>query len=321
MGYSYYSPGSGTVALSDDKPAAVDISVVGEPRDMLVACSQAKRFYGIVGGECVWTYDVPGWPRAIEVFRGLAFVGVGAAIFVMDPRTGYLHRVMGIPNAPAPINGLSIVEDDGTVWVVCCFDGDGPGLVRAYHMVDLTLTEVFVNPLSTDSPRHATYVLGWLFVCDTFNHEVYGVTLGGAKRDSIAVYFPNHIQMLDPATGLITAEHENRILRWQYYPTVDVSIDVSAPVAPFNDPAKGKADIEAGEGATLDPNSPLDPKKSLCAVEASGPDTLYSPNSARLYGDDLLVADTDNHRVIVIRDGQIVTEVTGFNDPVTAVLI
>jgi len=35
----------------------------------------------------------------------------------------------------------------------------------------------------------------------------------------------------------------------------------------------------------------------------------------------LLVADTDNHRVILVRSGQVVASITGFNNPTTAVML
>ena len=34
----------------------------------------------------------------------------------------------------------------------------------------------------------------------------------------------------------------------------------------------------------------------------------------------LLVADTDNHRVILVRNGAIVASISGFNNPTTAVM-
>jgi len=322
MTYAYYSAGLGTVALSNYAPGLTEIVTDGEPRDMVVACDQARRIYGIVGGVAVWKRDYPlSWPRAMAMFQGLLFNGTGTSIEVINARTGYLHRVMTVPNAPSAVYGISVTEHAGQTWVILCFGGEGAGTVRGYTMQHLQLTEAFINPQVAKNPRHAELMAGWVFVCDTFGHRVYGVTLGGAMRDSVAVYFPNHVHMLASNVGLICAEHENRIVRWQYSPTVEFSIEVGAPVAPFNDPTKRKSDIVAIEATTLDPASIYSPRKSLCSEEAQGGCTLYSPNSARLYGTDLLVADTDNHTVKVFRAGSVVTKVSGFNNPVTALLI
>lgn len=289
---------------------------------MVVACDLSKRVYGFVDGQVAWQWDDSLWSRALALFEGLVFIGTGTSIIAANPRTGYFHRVMTVPNAPSDIVGLSITEFDGDIWVVCCFDGGGPGTVRGYRMQHLDLTEIFVNPIPAQYPRHAEMAGGWIFVCETFGHRVYTVTTYGSERESTDVYYPNYVQTLNGgAQALITAEHENRIIRWDYTATPETSLEMAAPVAPFNDPLKTKDDIIAEDAGTSDPNSPYDPKKSLCAKESAGSVTLYSPNSARLYGDDLLISDTDNHRVIIHRNGQIVTEVTGFNNPVTAVLI
>lgn len=324
MTYSYYSPGTGTVSVTTDKPGLGALTLSGEPRSMVVASDMARRVYGIIDGVPTWTWDNPNYyVRGLCEFEGLIFVpsSSGTSILALNPRTGWVHRSINVPGAPGAIRGISITRYDGDVWVVLCFAGSGTGTVRVYKMTDLTLTHFLTNPLAANEPRHAELMDGWVFICDTFGHKVYAITLTGILRVSLDVFFPNHIHMLASEWGLITAEHENRVIRWQYHPSVTFDIAYGAPVAPFNDPTKRKADIIALEGGTLDPASTYSPKKSLVAVEAQGPNTLYSPNSARLYGDDLLVADTDNHRVIVVRNGVVVTEIAGFNNPVTAVLI
>jgi len=320
--YCYYSPGSGTVPTPNPlgMPAGA-VTVSGEPINAVVACDLGRAVVGVVNGVEAWRRSYPSiWPRAIEIFEGLLFVGDGTNIHVMNPATGFVHRTMAVPSAPAAISGLSVTRYAGQSWVICSFSGTGAGTVRGYTMSELALTEAFVNPQTASHPRHATLIGGWVFVADTFGHRVYGVTLGGAMRDSTEVYYPNHLQALASDRIMVTAEHENRVFVWDYSPTHTREMVHCAPVAPFNDIAKTKADIVAGEGATLDPASTFTPKKSLCAVEGSGANTLYSPNSSRLYGTDLLVADTDNHRVVLIRAGSVVSTMTNLNNPVTAVL-
>lgn len=325
MTYAYYNPIVGTVGVSNYAPGLGEIVSTGEPRDMVVACDQARRVYGVVNGAPAWYRDYPGmWPRAICLFEGLLFcvAGTGTSVQVMNPRTGFVHRTMTVPNAPDAISGISATVYNGQIWVMLCFMGAGTGTVRGYTMSNLGLTEAFVNPQTAAHPRHAELIAGWAFVCDTFGHRVYGVTVpGGAMRDSVDILYPNHVHMLASNEGLITAEHENRVVRWRYSPSASFALEASAPVAPFNDPTKRKADIVAMQSGTEDPVSTYTPRKSLCAEDAQGDCTLYSPNSARLYGADLLVADTDNHTVKVFRDGSVVTKVSGFNNPVTALLI
>lgn len=325
MTYCYYAgPAFGTVPVPNPTgmPTAPVVQT-GEVRDMVVACDLGRAVVGIVGGVEAWRKSYPStWPRALDVFEGLAFIGVGTSIQVVNSRTGFVHRTITVPGAPASINGLSISRWGSNIWVSLCYDMNGIGSVRGYTMNNLDLTEAFVNPFPAGYPRSAVVEGGWMFIADTFGHRVYGVdipTLG--MRNSTDVFYPNHVQMLASNRALICAEHENRVFEWKYSPTVVRTMVLCAPVAPFNDITKTKADIIAGEGATMNPSSAFTPPKSLCAVEGSGVNTLYSPNSARQYVTDILVADTDNQRVIVSRGGVVVTEVTGFNNPVTAVLV
>lgn len=324
MTYSYYTPGAGTSGVTTNKPALSSLAVSGEARSMVVASDMSRRVYGIVDGVPTWVLDNPNYfVRGLCLFEGLVFIpsNYGTSIHVINPRTGWIHRTIAVPNAPSAIRGISIAHYAGETWMVLCFAGNGVGNVRVYKMVDLVIAQCLSNPNVANEPRHAELIGGNVFICDTFGHRVYGITLAGVLHNSVDIYFPNHIHMLANDVGLITAEHENRVIRWQYSTNPDgFSIEYGAPVAPFNDPTKRKADIIAGEVATIDPASVYTPKKSLCAVEAQGEDTLYSPNSARLYGGDLLISDTDNHRVIIVRDGVIVTEITGFNNPVTSIL-
>lgn len=323
-GYCYFSPGVGTVPTPNPLGMPAGPTVFsGEPRSLVVACDLGRAIIGVVSGVEVWRRSYPGsWPRALDIFKGIAFVGAGTSIELLDPKTGYLHKTMQVPNAPAPVNGLHITSYNNQVYVTCAFSLQGVGSVRSYTITDLELTQTFSNPFVASHPRHAVLVAGWVFVADTFGHEVYGVTLGGAKRDFRQVYFPNHLQALSSDRILITAEHENRVLLWDYYPAPgSAEIVMAAPVAPFNDASKTKDDIVAAEIGTVDLNSTFNPKKSMCATEYSGELTLYSPNSARRYGTDTLISDTDNHRVIVTRNGGIVTKLTNFNNPVNSVMI
>lgn len=324
MTYAYYSPPLGTVPNPQPlgMPAG-SVTCAGEQINAVVACDLGRAVVGVVGGVEAWRRSYPShWPRAIETFEGLLFIGRGAGIEVVNPRTGYIHAVMNIPSAPANINGLRITRSGGQLYATCCFDMNGTGSVRVYTMNGFSLAQAFVNPFTAYNPRCAEICFGWVFVCDTFNHLFYAVDVAsGGLRVSTSVYFPNHVQMLDAETALITAEHENRIARWKYTAPESFTLDLAAPVAPFNNPTKRKAFIEANEAGTLNPSSAFTPKKSMASTEAQGSAlTIYSPNSARLYGSDMLVSDTDNHRVILVRGGAVVSELSNFNNPVTSVL-
>lgn len=324
MTYCYYSPGVGTVPSPNTlgMPSGL-IAMSGEPRDMVIACDLGRAVVGIVGGVEAWRRAYPStWPRAIDVFEGLLFVGVGTNVEVINPVTGFVHAVMSIPSAPAPISGLTLSREASDTWLAAAFDMNGYGSVRAYTLANMALTEGFRSTThSMIHPRSAAVAGGFIYAADTFGHRVVEIEISsGTMTDFTNVFYPNHVQVVGGQV-VIAAEHENRVFSRGFNPSGPRTMLMTAPVAPFNDITKTKTDIIAVEASTFDAASTFTPPKSLCAIEAAGTDTLYSPNSARLYGSDLLVADTDNHRTVVVRSGAVVTEVTNLNNPVTAVLI
>ncbi len=341
--YSYFDPTTqltpnSEAAVADGPPLADPVFTAGLAKaDIAVACDLSHIVYGFIGGVKAWQRAYTNaWVRALDTFKGTLWVGNGTNIDVLVPKTGDLIRTLAVPNAPAPITTLRITNYLGVDYVTVCFENAGPGSVRIYAIggassCGWSLTQFYVNPHPASNPRGAYYDTRWLWVSDTFYQpvpgqygRVYAVdTLNGAMRPGngafFEVYFPNMIEFVpgSPDKVIIAAEHENRILQIDYEPTVTREILASAPVAPFNDSSKTKAQIISGQAATQDITSIYTPKRSKCAVEYSGRNTLYSPNDVRRAANgDLLVADTDNHRVVLWSGGVVAMELTGFNDPV-----
>lgn len=333
MTLAYYDPtvpitANAAAAQAAGAPSTAPVFTSTEKPDMIVASDFSRRVYGFVGGVQAWTRDYPGkWPRGVDVFEGLAYIANGTSIDVVNPKTGFLHTTISVPSAPGNINSIRVTKWNGSTWLTLAFDTSGSGSVRAYTMSSFTLTQYLSSSHSAQYPRCAFVDVGWIWVADTFGHRVYAIDLAsGAMRPSqgaISVYYPNTVDFIpgSPDKIIVCAEHENRVFEWDYSPSTVFTMKKCAPVAPYNDMTKTKADMVSGEAATVDSGSTFTPKKSQCAIECSGSDTLYSPNSARLYGNDLLVADCDNQRVVMFRSGTLVAEITGFNNPVTAVLI
>lgn len=328
-----------TAAITSGPPSIPPV-MSGELKDMVIACDLSRCVYSFINGKPKWRRDyVSTWPRGMDVWGEWVWIAVGSTIEIVHPLYGTLKRVMTLPGgAPGAINSIRVTQSllGGTnfTWVTVCFDVIGAGSVRTYKLTgtepaNWTLTHFLTNSHTADYPRGAYVDTGWLWVADTFGHRVYAVDLasGGIRLtpNFIPTYFPNQIEFVPgaPDKVLIAEEHGNRILQCTYSSTpYAYSILASAPVAPYNDATKFKSDILALQSGTADPASAYTPKKSKCAVECSGTNTLYSPNSVRrLNSTDLLIADTDNHRVVVMRGGNVVTEVTGFNNPVNAVLL
>jgi len=313
---SYYAPSiPQTVGVSFGEFMPPEYS--GEPFDIVVACDLGRAIYGFRDGAVAWSKHFPAsWPRALDVFEGLMFYGDGTNIVVCNPQTGFVHRTYPMP---AVVNAIKVTRFGSVVYVTVCFDINGANSVRVYRWQDFALSQFFSNSHVAKHPRGAYCYAGWVFVADTFGHRVYAVDMAsGAMRNSTPVYYPNTIEPVSSDKVRICAEHENRVFIWDYYPSDTREMELSAPVLPYSDITVTRDQIIAQEWRTA--TGDHSPQKSACAMEYAGPVTLYSPNSATMTPHGLLVADTDNHRVILVRNGAIVASISGFNNPTTAVM-
>lgn len=327
---SYYDPAARTTVPSEGifwKPSNAPV-MYGRNIDMAVASDYARRIYGFRGGRESWVLDFDdGWPRGMCVFEGALYVVKGSALLVVDPLSGEITRRIDVPGYHAPINAVHLIRLNGHVWVTLAFDRGGtetpsPGAsVHCLQLIDGQLVEKYRCPFNTVHPRHAEMTDLGLLVSDTFGGQVILVdTLVNRILAATTVYFPNSASLLPGGEVLICSEHGNRVFRWNVR-TGMRSMVMSAPVAPFTDLRIDGHGLEALEILTADPKSASSPHKSKCSTESSGVDTLYSPNSAMTLNGLTLIADTDNHRVVVAREGRVITEVVGFNSPVNAVFI
>lgn len=317
MSLSYYAP-SVPITANQVIGSVGTPAMFGETHNIAVACDLGRTIHAFRGGAVAWQRDFPGsWPRALDVFEGLMFYGDGMNIVVCNPQTGFVHRTYAMP---AIVNAIKVTNYGGVTYLTVCYDINGANSVRVYRWQDFALSQVFSNSHVAKNPRGAYCYAGWVFIADTFGHRVYAVDMAsGAMRNSTPVYYPNTIEPVASDKVRICAEHENRVFVWDYYPTDSREMEMCAPVLPYSDITATRDQIIASESGTAAPG--YTPPKSACAVEYAGDITLYSPNSATMTPHGLLIADTDNHRVILVRDGQIVMRATGFNNPVAAVML
>lgn len=161
-------------------------------------------------------------------------------------------------------------------------------------------------------PRAVKRETGFIYVADTFGHKV--IVFEEASRSVIKeyeIYYPNSIQILGREL-IVTAEHQNAVYNINLT-TETKSIIFGCGLDVYADPNATVAQIQAREQSG---DLRLESGHSVCRG------LLYSPNDAYLMKNgDLLIADTDNHRVIIVRNGQVVTEVTGLNNPSRAVMV
>jgi len=193
--------------------------------------------------------------------------------------------------------------------------------VEVYTKTDNEYILVYKDKETASYPRHAILIGSRLIVADTFNHRVYGVDiLTSQKLFEFNSYYPNQLSVVDANTFVVVEEHMNRVMSYNIS-SQQTKVLFSCPVELYN---KNKL-VDLKNIKTMESNLIFSPNKdfpkSICSQEFSGLNTLYSPNGVRYYNGDLLIADTDNHRVVYIKNGKVVTEIKGMNNPVDALLI
>lgn len=308
----------------------------GSVPDLVVPCSDPKVVWGIVGGQAAWMHGpFSDWPRASAYHRGLAFYSVGYVVRAVDPKTGYIWKEWTFARK---VTALWLGDLSNGLTMAVGYSGTGPGTVELFQInkSNWSISSVHVVAEPVYDPRSVHVASGHLFISDTFypgGSNVVGRALvtkisTGLMETWTEVFYPNDMKPMADGRWLICAEHENRLIAWDWQTNARELI-LAAPVAPFNDPTKTAAQIVAVLPATaaLEPDyspeySPY-PKQNVAQEYHPGDVTLYSPNAAVYLPDGrLLVASTDDDQLLVLSGGpgswSITGRVTGLNNPVNA---
>ncbi|WP_435635831.1 hypothetical protein ACSC9U_12335 [Pseudomonas solani] len=295
---SFYSPGAGTQNIVYNAnhlsrvfwggPFAADIVVAS---DIGTNISRYSKW-----GELTWqVVTYPKTVRAIDIEAGDVIAYADKDRMVIDIATGQVKRV----------------ESGQELYL---FNKKYKGFLLS-GLNDAGIGMVSVNgrrlPYKTQWARDAIVEKGRLYVSDTFGYRVAifnlkTLRLIGQRR----FYFPNDL-FVKNGRVMVVEEHGNRI--------VDVEtgrVEFSCPLWIYTQTQKPIQDVEVMAVKYNGPES-----VSRCAREFMGQNTLYSPNGAVSTRDTMIIADTDNHRVIGVRGGGVVTELLNVNNPVRVLLV
>ncbi|WP_428086390.1 hypothetical protein [Candidatus Thioglobus sp.] len=316
--YSYYSPGKGTVNMEKGKDIRKPISLIGKDLpDNLLVITDMGRSVVVVGKEGKVLYEKlnikVGRSFAIDFKKALIPVKNVAKMFRLDSFT-FADEADEIEfNHTKSIGFISKHGDQ-----IVAGDYVKDGTIRVFkENKNKELIEVFKDPIRSFYSRHAiTNGSDILFVADTFGQRVYGVDMKSNKKIfEIPSYFPNQIDLIDQDTILITEEHMNRVVSYNFKLNI-FKVVASCPIQFYKNSVVTDLKTAEEKAPQFVAEKPIDYPKSLCASSEAGIKTLYSPNGARAYGKDkLLVADTDNHRIVIFEKGEVVTVIDGFNNP------
>lgn len=327
---SYYTP-PGTQA---------GIGTRGTQRDMVVINHWQKKIWGIIGGAIAWEVATSGYPRAMKLFDGVLYVGDGALIRRLNPATGV---AVGTPwTMNKSVMCMDITQQQNPIMIVGYADS-GAGNVQFFNISSGSpvLQGTVQEPLSF--PRGVCWVGlgGVIAVADTYLHnKLKYIHLSTGQLATVAhnqfdFHYPNDVQHIaGTSTSLVTAEHENRIIKVNYN-TGARELIFAPNVAPYNDVTKTMQDIidhEPNSFITAGQSIIYNPPKQAVAREYAGDITCYAPNRC-FFGSGadagkLIMCDTDNHRIVIwnstgagFNDWSVETEVVGVDMPVNVVLL
>lgn len=333
----FYSPTlKNTVNWSERPFKPEKLRYFGTPMNMVIASDITRTVIGIINGKIAWSCEYPEiWPRAMDIYNGHLYIGNRHGVDAIDLGSGNLDRQLVLNDLPALtlMNSLRIVLRNDVPWLILALDRpliDGVVAPTTHNIQQYLLhkdrepelVEKRGDSVEYSNPRDALFVNGVMYIADTHAHRVVSLHKTTEKINFTSVYFPNTIDHLksDSSTNLIVAaEHENRVFSLDLN-TGKKQLLMYCPHPPFNDPILDGDRIARLQSSTVAPGTGDSPPKSLCATERSGLWTLYSPNSARVHNDRIIITDTDNHMVKVIDGKRMLALVAGIPNPVNALL-
>lgn len=295
---SYYEPGISTQHIVYNANH-LPLLFSGEhfPADMIVASDVGTHVarYSAAGEKRWILVTYPATIRAINLEKNRLIAFAGAEKLTLDIANGHVLK-----REPTGSNYLFYKKQGA--YTLSGLDEEGKGTV-------------FINkrrlPIKTSWARDALIHHGKLYVSDTHGQRVLIFNAKTLKLLRIRpFYFPNDL-LVAKGQVMVVEEHANRIIGVD-----DHTIPFSCPLWFYTQTAKNVMFIEPQTKKLTSTDG-----VGRCAREFMGPNTLYSANGAAYRDNTYVIADTDNHRVIAVRDGSVVSELLGVNNPVRVILL
>lgn len=311
----YYIPGKGTVR-GESRDYSNPVLNGSIDKDVIVLSDLSARInYINKDGSSKWDIQIKenGRPlRLSSMFKidaeNFLFCG-GGKIYYAKIETGEIVKTEIIPEIV--IRELKYLEDGSYLAVQHEKYSSNVFILNENKQI------IWSDETRSNYPRSADILGNKVAVADTFGHRVYVKDLDQNIIAEFDEYYPNKVQFLNENEILVTGEHRNRVYiyniqtqqktdlyscKQEYFDDYDMSLDDFLSIE--------KTGVMKG-----DPSS--DRSKGSCAKEYNNGETLYSPNFAEVNSEGvLIIADTDNHRVLFIENGSISAEITNFDNPV-----
>ena len=303
---SFYDPTRGTQHVAFD-PAG-DPYLTGETLPApIVVCEELSKQVKCIepDGAVRWVREFAGWPTDCAYADGFLYVVDGTTLHVITPDDGCDLTTYSFPK---PLSCVSV----SAPYLVLTFDQRSPVELWRLSPDMGGVALAAATRMPGHYARKAIYDGRYVTVADTFWHRVFREDLATGELSEFHAYYPNDVQQVGPDKTLVTIEHENKVVIYDWA-TGRFNYVFGANFHTFS---RAEPDWAIGEteAQTAVPYGEF--LISKAAVEFSGKNTLYSPNRAvRLSENEYLISDTDNHRVVVVRSGAVVSEIHPFNTP------
>ncbi|QAU35571.1 Ig-like domain-containing protein [Janthinobacterium sp. 17J80-10] len=304
--YSYYSPRQGTinVAYADFVTPAMHGQLF--PTSFLVQVQYANTLAHISReGAVKWTYPSAGhFVTADESNIFINGLQDNRRVDVLS-HAGNLKFSMAFD---LPVNYL---RTEGNRLIVV-YDTEAPVDIFSWDS-DMGRGALQFSSVVVQYGRSARLQGNQLAIADTFGLRVIIQNVETATVEgSYPAWFPNDIAWRGDFIYVVE-EHNDRIIAInalsgrQYV--------VMAPPTAW----RWIPDLALGTEPLEYCGNDIPYPRSLSSDMCSGMSTLYAPNGLALRKDGMLVADTDNSRVVYIKNGQVVSALVGLNNPVQVV--
>jgi hypothetical protein len=300
--HAHYTPDQGTVDIVYCSPEK-DPIFSGEQMDHSIFVlsdfgHQIQRINRL--GQIVWRQNLH-IPRGLESTKKYLYVGDGKELLIIDVDTGTIlkrHRYS------RHITALKVYDNK----LFVAFDSGKFGTIIGY-LIDSRMNKILYRlPVRLASARGFDISNNVLIIADTFNHRIIKIILNSNNILSVRSYYPNSVQILKNEV-LVSEEHLNTVSKFSF----DNLNKYGAKAGCF-DTKKSDPQIEKNVFNEMH-------VLGMLCNSIDRRNILYSPNDAIYDNGSLYIADTDNHRILVLKNGLIQSTISGFNNPVNIRLV
>ncbi|TGX53169.1 hypothetical protein E5A73_09880 [Sphingomonas gei] len=299
--YSYYTFG-GTVAF--DYTAFEAPKLIGDSlkSDLLVLSQGSKTLSRIDSkGDVAWTYPTGG--RFVFADENFIFVSDLTDLTIVHLLDGAGKLVKDL-KFDMDINYVATSGDS----LIVVYNTIAPVDVYGWDK-NTGLGSLKFSSLSVSYARSASLLNDNLAIADTFgDRTVVQSVRDGKIIMNRSTYYANDVEWRGDFVYVVE-EHHDRVIAINIL-TGKSFVVLAPPIIGYWD-----ANITLGSAPRYTCNSGSSLRLGASDT-CSGMMTLYAPNGIKLLKDGMWLADTDNSRVIFVKDGEVVSTLSGFNNPV-----